>query len=121
MNSDQHTEPSFSAFWYEYPRKVGKQNARKAFDNALNRCSFGEIMEAIRNQTISGMIKGNDRFTPHAATWLNGDRWEDEIEQFSGISESTSNAARLIESLEHGKINTDSREPKRVDGRILEG
>ena len=66
----------FEEFWNVYPRKVSKRAALKAFESALARSSFDEI--------LAGAIRfGNDRnlpepeFIPHPTTWLNGDRWLD--------------------------------------------
>jgi hypothetical protein len=68
----------FLSFWKEYPRKVNKKNAEKAFykinpDKEL----FEKIMVALKWQRQAWR---DPKFTPHAATWLNGNRWEDEKE-----------------------------------------
>lgn len=76
------TEELFERFWKEYPRKAAKQNARKAWDK-LN------PDEALTEQIIASVerfrldpqwTKDNGQFIPHAATFLNGKRWEDETE-----------------------------------------
>lgn len=66
----------FEEFWNVYPRKVSKRAALKAFESALSRSGFDEI--------LAGAIRfANDRnlpdaeFIPHPTTWLNGDRWLD--------------------------------------------
>lgn len=68
----------FLSFWKEYPRKVNKKNAEKAF-NKINpdKELFEKIMVALAWQRTSW---SDIKFTPHAATWLNGNRWEDEKE-----------------------------------------
>lgn len=68
----------FLSFWKEYPRKVNKKNAEKAFykinpDKEL----LEKIMSALAWQKTSW---SDIKFTPHAATWLNGNRWDDEKE-----------------------------------------
>ncbi|MEV7606100.1 hypothetical protein AB0N65_11730 [Paenarthrobacter sp. NPDC089322] len=69
----------FDAFWGEYPRKVGKEAAKKAFAKALRLTSYGTIMEGVGNLRME--VAGKDpKFTPHAATWLNAGRWDDEPE-----------------------------------------
>lgn len=67
----------FNEFWKEYPRKLDKGAAYRAFRSALKRASFEQI--------LSGVIayrNDDDReieFTKYPATWLNADSWENEI------------------------------------------
>ena len=71
--------PGFEAFWTAYPRKTAKAAASKAFarlraDDAL----LTVIVEAVNRQAKSEQWRKDDgQFVPHAATWLNGRRWED--------------------------------------------
>lgn len=75
--------PGFETFWAAYPRKTAKANAAKAFarlkpDDAL----LARILAAVsRQQTSEQWAKDGGQFVPHAATWLNGRRWEDEVAQ----------------------------------------
>ena len=66
----------FDSFWKHYPVKKGKQAAQRAFQNAkattLNLIMDVENRIANDAQWIAGYI-------PHASTYLNGARWEDEI------------------------------------------
>lgn len=72
-------EDDFSAFWESYPRRTGKGAARKAFAKALTRTDFHIIIDAIEAQRIAGMFDKDPQYIPHPATWLNGERWDDEI------------------------------------------
>ena len=72
---------AFDAFWAIYPRKVGKGRAFKAWKTATQRADRRVIMEGLQKQLKVGVIPKYDRghdFTPHPATWLNDDRWNDE-------------------------------------------
>jgi hypothetical protein len=70
----------FDNFWASYPRKVGKEAARKAFTKALTKTTAGKIMEGVEQLRIE--VAGKDQqFTPHAASWLNAGRWDDETNQ----------------------------------------
>lgn len=70
----------FERFWMAYPRKVGKDAARKAFvkrkpDEALLTTMF----YAIKIQSHSeDWRKDGGQFIPHPSTWLNEGRWQDE-------------------------------------------
>ena len=71
-------EDSFDVFWNCYPKKVAKRAARRAFKNALKRVGAQEIIDAARR--FAAEREGEAvRFTPHASTWLNADRWADEV------------------------------------------
>ena len=72
--------PGFAVFYAAYPRKVGKEAALKAWiklapDEALQATILGAL--AAQKPHLDAREKG--RFIPHASTWLNNARWEDEI------------------------------------------
>lgn len=71
----------FNKFWGEYPRKVAKGNARKAFQKALKLATFEEIMQGLENSKMFWSQNETEKqYIPHGASWLNGERWEDELE-----------------------------------------
>lgn len=75
------TSSGFDEFWSEYPRKVGKKDARKAFDKALNSTEAETMIRAVIAQKKSGQwLRENGRYIPNPATWLNQGRWDDEIQ-----------------------------------------
>jgi hypothetical protein len=64
----------FTEFWNEYPKKVDRAKALKAFKSALKRAKFDEILAgaiAYRNDPTR-----KPEFTKYPATWLNADAWE---------------------------------------------
>ena len=68
------SDPDFDAFWAAYPRKVGKDAARKAWAKARKRATVQDIAEALRRQRWPE----DRKFVPHPATWLNQGRWQDD-------------------------------------------
>ena len=73
------TDAEFEAFWSAWPRKDGKQSARKAFDKVPSSVSVELLVSAIRRQECSDQWRQNSgRYIPLPATWLNQARWEDE-------------------------------------------
>lgn len=79
------TTARFETFWDAYPRKVAKKAALVAFarvnpDHAL----FARLLDAIAAQKVSRQWR--DGFIPHPATWLNGERWTDEVVALVPIS-----------------------------------
>jgi len=69
----------FDEFWMLYPRKVAKASARKAWKK-LTEAQQLEAAKAIANHCQYWKAKETAlEFIPHAATWLNQERWEDEL------------------------------------------
>lgn len=78
--------PGFETLWSEYPRKVGKDAAARAFakrrpDEPL----LAAMVAAVRSQRRSEQWgKDGGQFIPHLSTWLNEGRWMDEAEPARG-------------------------------------
>lgn len=70
----------FETFWISYPRKVARQDAAKAFNKlALVNGDFEKVLAALDAAKASEQWQRDEgKFIPHAATWLNGRRFEDE-------------------------------------------
>jgi len=69
----------FDEFWQLYPRKIAKANARKAWAKLT---AEQQLMAAKAIDTHCQYWKAKEtelEFIPHAATWLNGERYEDEL------------------------------------------
>jgi uncharacterized protein YdaU (DUF1376 family) len=78
-SSDIYTS-SFNEFWELYPRKVGKKKAIEAWNKIKqDDGSIERILEALKEQKETKQWQ-NHRFIPHPATWLNQERWNDEVE-----------------------------------------
>lgn len=69
---------TFAEFWMVWPRKVSKPQAEKAWTKATMRASPDTIYAAAVAYANNPHIP-DKQFIPHAATWLNGDRWNDEL------------------------------------------
>ena len=67
----------FDDFWKLYPHKKAKGAARKAYLKARKAVDHGTLVRAIATQVVWG-VWANPEYSPHAATWLNGERWTDE-------------------------------------------
>lgn len=67
----------FDRFWAIYPRRVGKEAARKAWSKAIKGVGADKIIDGAGR--YAAQRRGQDAdFTPHPATWLNAGRWDDE-------------------------------------------
>ena len=72
----------FDDLWQIYPKKVGKGTAKKAFAKAMTKATADQIEHSL---AVFVRAWGNQdkKFMPHLATWLNGERWDDEIQEAS--------------------------------------
>lgn len=66
---------AFESFWKQYPRHENKSGAMKSWNKVD--VELNVILKAIEQQKKSKQWK--DGVYPHASTWLNQRRWEDEI------------------------------------------
>lgn len=67
----------FAAFWKVYPRKSAPAKARAAWPKAVKAAGDPDriVQGAYRFKLDPNRV---DEFTPHPATWLNGERWDDD-------------------------------------------
>lgn len=69
---------SFENFWAAYPRRIGKGHARRAYAKALKLEEASVIISAAIE--FSNIVSGSDiKYVPHPTTWLNGERWDDDM------------------------------------------
>ncbi len=81
FNNTVNNKDYFSQFWDFYPRKAGKEAARKAWEKLQPN---EELMTLIANNIKERIDKGewrkdNKSYILHASTFLNQKRWEDEV------------------------------------------
>jgi hypothetical protein len=70
----------FNGFWLAYPRKEGKASALKAWRRIRpNMDQADRILTAVMLQTKNNWHGREKQYIPLPASWLNGERWEDEI------------------------------------------
>lgn len=95
-----HQEPSspqaaravpegFREWWAGYPRKVDRADAERAFAKALKRgATLEQLTSSLAAWRKAWEAEDRDkRVIPHAATWLNKDRWADELEEIEAEAE----------------------------------
>lgn len=69
----------FDLFWQAYPKKVGKDAARKAFGRV--KVPVESLLTAIEQQKCGRQWQEDDgKYIPNPATWLNQGRWQDEVQ-----------------------------------------
>ncbi len=70
-----------AGFWLQYPNRKAKADALKAWLKLKPDAELqASILAAIaRQRQTEDWRKDGGRFVPHASTWLNGHRWQDEV------------------------------------------
>ena len=105
----QSTSDLFENFWSLYPKKIGKQSARKAFEAAIKNGADPESIISgasnYRDQRFASEpidAAEREKFTLNPATFLNQRRWEDEPAPVANARagparrEETSGVAKLL-------------------------
>ena len=71
-------DDAFEKFWKAYPKKEGKSVARKAFGNV--KVPIETLLSAVNRQKCNPQWnRDGGQYIPLASTWLNQERWEDEV------------------------------------------
>lgn len=72
----------FAEWWAQYPKKVKKLDAEKAYKAALKRgVTPKELLDGLQRQKAAWKAKGTEpQYIPYPATWLRAGSWEDELE-----------------------------------------
>lgn len=79
----------FDLFWQAYPKKVGKNEALKAFAKVTQ--PVETLVAAVKRQKRSEQwSRENGRFIPNPATWLSQQRWDDELPAPKGVPKGAS-------------------------------
>lgn len=70
----------FAEFWKAYPRKTNKSFAEKVFAKLkVDQVLLTKMLNAIAVQNKTVWKDKDQQYIPHPSTWLNGQRWEDEV------------------------------------------
>lgn len=69
----------FESFWEIYPKHQDKKKAKQKFLKACtNEKEYKAIMDGLRN-VLPVWAKKDTKYIPMPTTWLNGERWNDEV------------------------------------------
>lgn len=79
--SQKKDATAFELFYKSYPKKISRGSAQKAWDKLNPDPALIEtIMKALEAQKQSAAwLEQGGKFVPYPATWLNNQRWADEI------------------------------------------
>lgn len=80
----QKGNPLFDTFWKAYPKKTNKAFAKKVFYKLkVDEPLLAKMVQALAAQSKTIWKDKDPQYIPHPSTWLNGERWEDEVSTFA--------------------------------------
>jgi len=89
-------DENFELFWKEYPKKVGKEAARKSWNS--NKPPIDLVLDSlIWQKRTTQWNKSDGQYIPNPATWINQGRWQDEVQEDSADAWINSTSQILIE------------------------
>lgn len=109
--SEVELAEAFEVFWKLYPNKKAKANARKAWDKLKPSTELRQtLMTALGSHRLSrDWTKDDGQYVPMASTWLNGERWHDELAPATGKTSTFTNLpqheANAYPEVPHGQTN----------------
>ena len=107
----QDCQLSFVPFWKAYPNGTGKQKALDSWMKlAVDEALFNKIMASLKtHKSTPQWTKDAGQFVPHAATWLNQRRFDDDIKD-------SGNRPRTILDSVMGEGNSGQDRKPEMDG-----
>lgn len=104
--TDEALEPKpvdrFDEFYAVWPKKKDKPAASRAWAKAIKRASPEEIIAAATAYRDNPFIT-TKQFIPNPATWLNGDRWADELDGPRQHHNKPASDAKIANLLDRGR------------------
>ncbi|UFP98570.1 helix-turn-helix domain-containing protein [Pseudomonas fitomaticsae] len=104
-------DDGFAQFWKLYPKKKSRKDAAKAWAKLKpNEELRQSLITALGSHCVSeDWTKDGGRYVPNAATWLNGERWHDELKPAPGKTSTFTNLPQhepnAYPEVPHGQTN----------------
>lgn len=101
----------FDQFWKLYPKKKSRKDAAKAWAKLKPNDELRQtLITALGSHCASeDWAKDGGRYIPNAATWLNGERWHDELAPATGRTSTFTNLPQhepnAYPEVPHGQTN----------------
>lgn len=112
----QNIQKQFDLFWSAYPLKKNRKGAEakfKAID--FKKTPFDQIMASLEKHKMSfDWTKDEGKYIPHPTTWINGERWNDEVRQQSFVKPQLQKQSRDDAWAEYYR-NRENKKPQFVD------
>ena len=107
----------FEKFWSVYPKGVGKSAAYKAWKKKKLESLADRLIEDVVSRVLQDDAWKDIKFVPHASTYLNQERWTDEVQKYEAPKRNLSAVERVELAT---RQRAADRQAAREDGRTLE-
>ena len=87
-------EPTFADFWLLYPKRIARMEAEKSWSKLCGEMQI-QALTSLLNWRSVWLAEGRLQFVPNASTWLNQQRWTDELPETWGAGHASHVAATL--------------------------
>lgn len=77
--NDAEDLATWESFWLLYPRHEAKKDARKVWDRMSDADRMKAVIAICAWRRVWNAQQRDTKTTPLPATWLNGERWDDEV------------------------------------------
>ena len=99
----------FDAFWKEYPKKVKKPDAIKAWNKISSQVDPHTVIEGVlRWKKSDQWTRDGGRFIPNPATWLNACQWEDEVQETSNTTKPSAQSVTGYEQRDYSNAQAEA-------------
>ncbi|HET6870820.1 MAG TPA: hypothetical protein VFH80_33220, partial [Solirubrobacteraceae bacterium] len=88
-------EREFDEWYALYPRKRGRGQALKAYKAARKKVG-ADVLAARLTEQIPNLTARGPEYVPYPATWLNGERWDDEPDNVHHLRPPIDEQGRVI-------------------------
>lgn len=93
----------FEDFWLMYPRRIAKKDAREAWAKMSSRDRIAALTALVDWRRV-WIARGEMDFVPYPASWLRGERWEDELPSDCTPMHASQVAAKLPDDSPRGAM-----------------
>lgn len=108
ISSTRKSAPRFDDFWTVYPRKEAKGAALKAWTKAIAKAEPDQIIDRVNRWKASKNFPER-QFIPLPASWLNAERWSDELLEDQAVTTALVNQVFVIEGSREWDLWTKKR------------
>ena len=109
--------PEFLDWYRRYPVSKGRKDGFKAWWKAVRQISV-EDLNAATDRYAAWVEAGgvsDKQFVPYPATWLNGERWDDELPDPRPASRPSNSLADWLSPEDLAELNGETSDPPRTD------
>ncbi|MGF3057110.1 helix-turn-helix domain-containing protein [Microbacterium sp. YY-01] len=107
----QDLDAAFESAWAKWPKRTEKKRSREAFAKAVKKRDIDQLVSDITRFGEAHSLATETRYVPALASWLNGERWDDELPQAS-LSPAQGRQDRMLALVQRYKAE------ERTSGRL---